>query len=347
MSSKFLTPLILCSSIALGAFSFIACSEDSNPEIPGTGTPSSSSRYIEPDPTPITAETAIVFRDLGVSSKLLTKVKFQGAITLDVSDSNIVADINAVRFTDIKFDIVNPSRTSSGKAETITPLDYNATRITTVNLAESGLFTNLDENYSECGTYRLIITAKATDGIKESVSRDSIEFERPIEKCQAPESSSSEVVVPGAPLDTISIKVNTKTDKCLSFATGRASADATGDVCFSVTGTQGNVRLSSTTGIKFAVYANAENDTRLDDWSKNWLPENPTTDSFIYLSSALKDEYPNFLEVTDVFFVAINPNVYKPNTGSAAGFYAFIVTETSTPDTNGDMVLTLLVYKAK
>ena len=346
MSSKFVTPLLLGTALSLGALSFIACGDDPNPGIPPTGTPSSSSTYIAPDSTPETVLTAIVFNDMGVSSTLLTKVKFKGSITLDLSDSNTVADINAVRFTDIKFDIVNPSHTSSGKAETIVPLDFNSQALTTVNLAEVGLYTDLDANYSECGNYLLIVTAKATDGILESVSRDTIPFERPIEKCQAPESSSSEVVVPGAPLDTISIKVNTKTDKCLSIATGLASAEATGDICFKTVGSAGSVQLSSTTGLKFAVYSNTSNDTRLDDWSKNYLPDNPTTDSFLYLDGSLKEVFPDFLNEVDVFFVAIGPK-YVRNSGSATDFYAFVVSELGTADTNGDITFTLLVYKAK
>jgi|GEM_PF-2260040 hypothetical protein len=346
MKSKFLTPLLLGSALTMGALGFVACGDDGSdfPSQPG-GT-SSSSGFIAPSSVVQTETTAIVFSDLGISSTGLSKVKFKGSITLDLSDSSTVADVNAVRITNITFEIVSKSMTSNGVAATMTPLDFNG-QVTTVNLAESGLYTNLDENYSECGDFLLLITVYATDGQIPSVTQDTIQFERPIAKCQAPESSSSEVQVPGAPLDSVTITVNTKTDKCLSFATASASAATTGDVCFSTTGTQGNVRLTSTTGLKFAVYANAENDTRLDDWSKNWLPENPTTDSFMYLTSALKDEYPNFLEVADVFFVAINPDVYKPNTGTAAGFYAFIVTEASAPDTNGDLTMKLLVYKGK
>ena len=346
MSSKFVTPLLLGSALTLGALSFIACGEDANPGIPGPGGTSSSSSFIPPTPMSETVQTAIVFSDMGVSSTGLSKVKFKGSITLDLSDSTTVADVNSVRFTDIKFDIVSKSMTSNGKSETIAPLDFNSQALTTVNLAEVGLFTNLDENYSECGDFLLIITAMATDGQIPSVSKDTIPFQRPIEKCQAPESSSSEVVVPGAPLDTISIKVNTKNDKCLSIATGLASNATTGDICFKTFGTQGNVQLSSTTGLKFAVYSNTSNETRLDDWSKNYLPDNPTTDSFLYLDGSLKEVFPDFLNEVDVFFVAIGPD-YVRNSGSAKGFYAFVVSEAGTADTNGDISFTLLIYKAK
>ncbi|MBR6450687.1 MAG: hypothetical protein IKS96_12260 [Fibrobacter sp.] len=346
MSSKFLTPLILSSALTLGALSFIACGDDANPGIPPTGTTSSSSGFVAPTSIQSTELTAIVFNDMGVSSTGLTKVKFKGSITLDLSDSNTVADINAVRFTNIMFEIVNKNMTSNGKAETIVPLDFENQALTTVNLAEVGLFTNLDENYSECGDFLLIITAIATDGQIQSVSKDTIQFERPEEKCKIPESSSSEAIVPGAPLDTISIKVNTKTDKCLSIATGLASADATGDICFKTVGSAGSVQLSSTTGLKFAVYSNTSNDTRLDDWSKNYLPDNPTTDSFLYLDGSLKEVFPDFLNEVDVFFVAIGPK-YVRNSGSATDFYAFVVSELGTADTNGDISFTLLVYKAK
>lgn len=346
MKSNFVTPLLLGSALALGALGFVACGEENNPNIPQPPNNNSSSSFAPRSFDDVTVETAIVFKNLDVSSTTLNKVKFKGDISIDLRDSNTVADINSVHFTDIKFDVVSKNWTSGGVAAPIAPLDLQSQAMTTINLQEIGLYTNLDENYSECGDFWLYITATATDGIVTSVSRDSIAFKRDEIHCQAPESSSSEVVVPGAPLDTIRIKVDTKSDKCLSFATGLATGDATGDVCFKTFGSSGNVQLSSTTGIKFAVFDNPSNNTRLDDWSKNYLPTDPTTDSFIYLESALKEPFPDFLNEVDVFFVAIAPS-YVPNSGSATGFYAFVVTETSTPDANGDLSFTLLVYKAK
>ena len=79
-----------------------------------------------------------------------------------------------------------------------------------------------------------ITSLSPEDSIESSSSTDSIEQSS---ESQSTESSSSEAKVPGAPLDSISIVVNTKTDKCLSFATGKASAETTGDVCFKTFGT--------------------------------------------------------------------------------------------------------------
>ena len=344
MNSKFLTPVILGSALAVGALNFVACGEDNGTVAVPTGN-SSASNFVPVSRAAETETTAIKFDDMGISGSTLNSVKFKGSITLDLSDSSTVADVNAVRFTDMNFDIESVNKTSGGVATMMVPPDFNGQVITTVNLAEIGLATDLNENYTECGDFRLIITASATDGQIPSVSKDTILFVRPEAKCKAPESSSSEAKVPGAPLKAVSIKVSTKTHKCLTFATGAATADPTGDVCFKTFGTQGNVQLSSTNGFKFAVYDNINDGDRTTNYSKNWLPENPTTDSFTYLEPALKEVFPDFLNEVDVFFVAIGPN-YVRNSGSAAGFYAFVVSEQSTPDTNGDVSFTLLVYEA-
>lgn len=344
MNSKFLTPLILGCALTMGALSFVACGDDST-SAPPMPQGSSSSTYVPMSLDTPTSQTAIKFDNLGIAGTTSSRIKFRGDISIDLGDSNTVANIDAVRFTEIKFDIVSKNQTSGGKAATLVPLDLGA-GLTTVNLSELGLYTNIDEDYTECGEFTLYITAKASDGQIESVSLGTIDFTRPEEKCRPPESSSSEAKVPGAPLDSISIQVNTKTDKCLSFATGKASAETTGDVCFKTFGTNGNVQLSSTTGLKFAVYDNVNDGNRKTNYSKNWLPTNPTTDDFTYLETALKEPYPDFLNEVDVFFVAIGPS-YVPNTGSSTGFYAFVVSEQEAPDTNGDVKFTLLVYKGK
>jgi hypothetical protein len=337
MNSKFLTPLILGCALTMGALSFVACGDDST-SAPPMPTNTSSSSTTSPPLEETTDTTAIVFEDLGVSSTPLKKVKFKGAISIDVSDTS---EIEA-HFTDIKFEVRDQNMNVTGNVQTLVPMDLS---LSTVNLLELGLYTNLDSNYTSCGEFTLYITAKARDELRESVSRDSIKFQRDPDLCNV-KSSSSEAKIPGAPLDTISIKVNTATDKCLNFATGKASAETTGDVCFKTIGTNGNVQLSSTTGIKFAVFDNESDGDRKTNYSKNWLPKEPTTDSFTYLDAALKENIPDFLGVVDLFYVGIAPT-YVRNSGSAVGFYAFIVTDASAPNTNGDVTFTLLVYKAK
>lgn len=341
MNSKFLTPLILGCALGMGALSFVACGEDST-SAPIISQTSSSSLFVPmswDEHTP----TAIKFSNLGISGTTASKIRFRGSITLDLSDSNTVEDIDAAHFTDIRFDIVNKNGTSGGVASFQGQLDLN---YSTINLQELGLFTNLDSVYTECGEYTLYITAKANDGIIESVGVGTIDFVRPEEKCKIPESSSSEAKVPGAPLDTITINVNTKIHNCVDLATGKASEATTGDMCFKTFGTSGNVAVTSTTGLLFAAFDNESDGDRTTNYSKAWLPENPTTDSFTYLEPALKESIPNFLDVVDLFYVGIGPK-YVRNTGSATDFYAFIVTDVSAADANGDVSFTLLVYKAK
>ena len=345
MNSKFLTPLILGCALSVGALSFVACGDDST-SAPPMPLGSSSSAFMMSSLEEPTPETAILFSNLGVSATNATKIKFRGDITLDLGDSSTVANVDEARFTEIKFDIVSKTQQSGGVATTLTPIDLASSKITTINLQEYGLYTNLDENYTECGEFTLYITAKAFDGAIESISRSSIDFVRPEEKCKIPESSSSEAKVPGAPLDTITIEFNTKIHKCLSFATGKASDATTGDMCFKTIGAGGNVHLSSTTGLQFTPFDNESDGDRATNYSKNWLPKEPTTDSFTYLKGALKETVADFLRVVDLFYVGIGPK-YVPNTGSALDFYAFIVTEASAPDANGDVSFKLLVYKAK
>lgn len=346
MNSKFLTPLILGCALTMGALSFVACGEDSTSALPTPVGGNSSSSFVPINLSAQTTLTSIKFSNLGISGTTANKVKFRGDISIDLGDSATVADVDAVRFTDLQFTIQSKTNTSNGTAATLAPVDLASSNVTTINLQELGLYTNLDETYTECGEFTLYITAKAFDGQIESVTIGSIDFTRPEEKCKAPESSSSEAKIPGAPLDTVSVTINTKIHKCLNLATASATDQATGDMCFKTIGTNGNVQLSSTTGLKFAVYDNVNDGDRKTNYSKNWLPKEPTTDSFTYIEAALKEPYPDFLNEVDVFFVAIAPT-YVRNTGSATGFYAFVVTEQSPADVNGDVSFTLLIYKGK
>ena len=341
MISKFTKPLLFSSVLALGALGFVACSEENGTNINNPVTSSSSIIPISVEQE--TELNAIVSTDLGISSENLSRIKFKGTLTLDLSDSETVDDIDAVRFTSLHFDIISQSHTSAGVA-THKDLDLVNQFVTTISFLEIGLQTDLsDPTYTECGQYYLIVTSKASDGVLESIAVDTIPFVRPEEKCKIPESSSSSVSVPGAALTAITATVNTKSDKCLDLATGTASAATTGDICFTRTGSA--VQLSSTTGLKFAVYDNQNDEERINDYSKNWLPEQngtPTTDSFLYDPNGLKEFYPDFVNEGDVFFVAVSPTFVQ---GSAAGFYAFIVTEVSTPDANGDITISLRIYK--
>ena len=81
MNSKFVTPLIFSSALTLGALSFVACGEDSNPAFQGgqSNGVSSSSVFVPP---PVTETTAIVFSGLSAPPSL-TKIMFDGTLTLD------------------------------------------------------------------------------------------------------------------------------------------------------------------------------------------------------------------------------------------------------------------------
>ncbi len=348
MSSKFTAPLILSSALALGAMGFVACGDGGNSDInPVLGGSSSSAggkplSSFHPDPI-----TAIQFSDFGVASSTLSRVKFKGAITIDLSDTNTVVDIDQVHITGIEYHIVNQNNIETGSITATLAMDYENDFVTAVSFQEIGLQTDLDQGYNECGNFELVVYAFIDDGYITSQAEKRIPFVRPEEKCREPESSSSEPpAVPGAPLDTFSVQINTKVNKCIDLTAQAVAAGETGDICLRSTSTTGAIELSSGTGIKFAVYDNTNDNVRLNDYSKNYLPENPTTDDFLYMPSSLKEVYPNFLAAGDVFFVGIAPT-YVPNSGSAIGFYSFVVLDSSVPDPNGDMTISLLIYKAK
>jgi len=348
MSSKFTTPLILSSALMLGALGFMACGEDTGTNIPNQPTPTSSSGapYIPPEPTAI---SSIDFHDdLGVSAISSTKIKFKGTIGINIDDSVSVEDQAMVRFVGLNIAVVNSAGIITGNYHFNNPqsVDFVASRVTEINFQEAELYTDLDENYTECGNFTLKITATVDDGLIMSVDTASIPFVRPEEKCKIPESSSSSAPkIPGGALDSVSINFSTKTDKCLDLATATFSSNTTGDICFTRVG-DGKVSVSSTTGIKFAKYDNQSDTVRENDWMRDWYPPTPTTDDFMYTEAALADTYADILYESDVFFVAINPLVYQPNTGNAAGFYAFLVNTSVAKDGN-DLSFTLLLYKAK
>ena len=343
MNSKFVTPLIFTSALAIGALSFVACGGDEGSDFstkPENPTPSSA--YVPPEPTP---QTSIQFANMA-ASVVSNKVKFKGDITLDLFDSTAIVDFNAVRFTDLQVTIVNSQNVPTGNYTFGNPIDFNANRVTAINFQEADLYSNLTEGYTECGNFSLMITATASDGTLKSVSNYTIPFTRSEEFCKEPESSSSAPPdVAGAPLDSVRITIDTKVNKCINAATGTLSDTETGDICFKGN-PSGTVDLYSTTGVKFALYSNRSDSDRANDYFRKYLPKDPTTDDFLYLSSALAETYPNFIVEDDRFFVGI-ADTYQPYSGSAVGFYAFIVFEKNLPDANGDVTLTLLLYKAK
>jgi len=346
MSFKFTTSLLFCSAIVLGTLGFVACGGE-NGAITEPQQTSSSSNYVPPMSEIPFVPTAIEFSGLDVASATLNTVKFKGTISVNMGDSDMVADVNEARLTDIQFDVRSKNMTSTGHVAPLVPLDLQNNKVTTINLQQIGLQADLDNGYTECGDFILYITVTFDDGYYEpSMARDSIHFTRSEEKCKEPESSSSSVVkVPGAPLDSFSVDVNTKIHKCINLTTQTVGDDANGDICFAAN-ILGEVTLSSATGIKFTVFNNQNDNVRLNDYSQNYLPENPTTDDFLYIESSLSDTYPNFNAQNDKFFVAIAPN-YVPNSGSAAGFYSFLAMDKSAPDANGNISFRMLIYKAK
>ena len=188
MNSKFVTPLIFTSALAIGALSFVACGGDEGSDFstkPENPTPSSA--YVPPEPTP---QTSIHFANMA-ASVVSNKVKFKGDITLDLFDSTAIVDFNAVRFIDLQVTIVNSQNVPTGNYTFGNPIDFNANRVTAINFQEADLYSNLTEGYTECGNFSLMITATASDGILKSVSNYTIPFTRSEEFCKEPESSSS------------------------------------------------------------------------------------------------------------------------------------------------------------
>ena len=349
MSSKFTTPLILSSALALSAFGLIACGDDSNPTV--SPQPGTSSSYVPPDPLPPTPVTAIVASGLGVGTSLVTQVYFTGSLKLDFSDTTIVTEQNAMRFTDLKLFVESATKTSSGTVKTNLSEDgsipatyFTGAPVTTISFDQMGLYADLTDGYTECGNFNLIINAIASDGVNTSVSLDTIPFVRNEENCKIPESSSSSVVVPGAPLAAATATLNTSKEKCFVFATGTTTTDATGDICFSRIG-KDSFTLSSGTGLKCVYFDNPKDTNRKDDWTSERLPAAPTTDDFKFTAENMKETITNVLGEIEKFVVGTAPT-YVPNSGSATGFYAFVVSDVGVPDGNGDVTISFTYLKA-
>ena len=341
MNFKFATPLLLSSALAMGALSFVACGGDDTgiSAVPGVSSSSAPEQLPEVTPT-----TSIDTAGLGILYKSISKVQFKGSISIVLDDPESTDDPTIARFANVQFDVRSASGASAGSVIVKSPVDYVNNIVTEVNLGEMGVETNLDEGYTECGAFFLFITASRPDG---TGLQAAIPFERPTSKCVVEVSSSSEAHI-AAPLDSVRVKLNTKTANCVVLSSNppTTTTDATaGDICLNRAGTV--IGLSSGTVYKFAQYANGSDSDWGNDWGKEWLPTDPvTTDAFLYNESSLSATYPDFLGIEDVFFVAINPSIYVANSGSAMGFVAFIPFE-GTKDPNGDRDIELLIYKAK
>lgn len=334
MNFKFATPLLLSSALVMSAMSLVACFGDDTgiSAVPGVSSSSAPEQLPEVTPT-----TSIDTAGLGILYKSISKVQFKGSISIVLDDPESTDDPTIARFANVQFDVRSASGASAGSVIVKSPVDYVNNIVTEVNLGEMGVETNLDEGYSECGAFFLFITASRPDG---TGLQAAIPFERPTSKCVVEVSSSSEAHI-AAPLDSVSIRVSTKDANCVVLSTNPPTTAATGDICMNKAGTV--VALSSGTGYKFAQFAN----TYPNDWAKDFLPNDPvTTDDFTYNESALTATYPDFLSVEDIFFVAVNPDIYVANSGSALGFAAFIVKDDK-KDLNNDREIDLLIYKAK
>lgn len=344
MKSKFVTSFIFGSALTLGALSFVACGEDSINALPQPGQSagtSSSSHYVAPVPT---EETFISFSNF-TAIPSFSIIQFQGSVTINLGDTNTIADVDAVRITDIQFAIVKAGTDIlQGNVTVLRPIDFENNFTVIANLDEMGVRTDLDEGYTECGNFELVVTASATDDINKSVSTKRIPFTRSEEKCREPESSSSsEPEATSAPLDSFLITIDTKIHKCINTIT-KAPDDA-GDICFQPNSNK-TVDLYSTNEVKFALYNNLNDRPMENDYDKDYHPEDPHTSDFLYVSTSLVEKYNNFLSHKNNFFVAISPT-YNPASEVATGFFAFIVLNSPIPDSNGNVSMDLLVYTGK
>lgn len=343
MKSKFVTSFIFGSALTLGALSFVACGEDSVNALPQPGQSAavSSSSYVEVAPT---ESTFISFSNFTVIPSF-SILQFEGSITLNLGDTNTLADVDAARITDVQFAIVKAgTNILQGNVTILKPIDFENNFTVTANLDEMGVQTDLDEGYTDCGDFELIVTAFATDDVNKSISKKRIPFTRSEEKCREPESSSSsEPEATSAPLDSFRVAIDTKVHKCINTTT--KAADDTGDICFQPNSNQ-TIDLYSTTGVKFALFNNMNDRAMANDYAKDYLPEDPHTSDFLYVSTSLVETYTNFFSHKNYFFVAISPT-YDSSSEVATGFFAFIVLDYTIPDSNGNLSMDLLVYTGK
>lgn len=339
-------------TITMGAIALIgytACSDDS------------SSKATQPDQQtipdapvlPATTEISpVIPSPLTITSNPdQTKFRISGGATLNLNDTTAIPAGTEVAFTNMTLDLVklNPAGGTTGTPLQVT-FNKPAGAIGTINWYDLGASIN-DENKSDCGTFMLYATYMASyDANNPSmyVSRDSATFVREDIYCQeiVEDTTTKVPEAPGANIELVfaTVNVGTKDGTGISLASMSAVPVANADLTFSSDELTGVITIRSANGVQITEYTNQKRKPFDDDWTAEDLPPAPAHMSdFRFSEKSLTTAIEGFDSF--MFYVATTPS-YNSETGD--GFYAFTLqSKAPTPEANGNIPITVLIYKKK
>ena len=203
----------------------------------------------------------------------------------------------------------------------------------------------IDTAKNQCGKFILYITYIASDdptNLEKYVSRDSVEFVREPEFCQAEPSSSSsaESINPSIELRINTGSMTTSATKGYSLKNDAEVPKEQAQI--QVTENKdGSLTLHGVNGYKVVRYENANDRKWDDDWSAYELPPSPAhTSDFRFSKAKLADSAIAF--DCDSFWIVIGP-AFNDNTGE--DFYAVTLETKERPYANGVRPLEIIYYK--
>lgn len=351
MNFKFAKSLLIGSAFTMGAFGLVACGDDSS---------SGPKENNKPEEIVIPQEHDNIIKFTNLSKvDAGTIVKFNGSIELVFDDTSSSQHLENLRFTDMTLKVgkVNGAGLTATSATVLyEPVAFP--REQKISLNEMNTKISLDDpTFTECGDFKLIVTANATDGANDFASTETIDFNRPEAYCaalssssqNAPESAGSSDI----PMVATEIKISTNLYPGIILATGTAvdaASAATADLIFSKAG-NGEVAITSGTGILFSPIDNetitASNYD--DDYEVNYWPETnngkgtAVVKDFLY-RSIQGTEINDAIENSQKIYVAKNPAIFNEATG--AGFYAFAIAKYAESN-NKNFDLTIKLYSVK
>lgn len=332
----------LCISVAFG---LAACSDKKSSTEPEVNpNPDIPSAPVIPEATVL---SPIEFSQMTATTFGTANIfKINGDAHFNLEDTTSLVTGNDPVFTKIEFaltKIVNGALT--GTTATITPqvMDYSQAPMfpDKVNFSEINLTV---DNVTDCGTFRVYVTAYASDGVSnynKFISKDSVEFTRDEALCVIPDVSSSSTN-PGdlVILTKTIIPVSTADAQGLSLTTKSAVPKANADLTISIQDVTNEIKLIANNGFRIGIYSNNGDANYNDDWSSFELPPEPVKMSdFRFRETSLGTSVSPFNE--GLSYVALAPN-YNPETGE--GFYAIMNQGSTIPDANNNIVLTFIVY---
>lgn len=327
---------------AMLAFGLFACSDDS-----------SSSPKEEEGSVPIVIPTQS--DDIIEVSEMKSRVsgddvKFVGTFNLSHTDTTS-QNSEQLQFDSLAFSIGKGSDANNllpVLAKVETDSNFNAKGQTSIDLNSknsAGISVNLNDiAFTECGTYTLIVTAFATDGVKQFSKTVTIPFERDnATYCKEPEPEPE----PEQEIAMIPCQVELSTHITpglnLATCTGVPLAESsTADIIFAKAGTKKDpeMQASSGTGLLFAV----------DDsgFMVNLWPESQEGRTTAYFSDfkfkGVTSENVNEMIMNESsLYIAKAP---VNNLETAEGYYVFAIMNPK-QENNGDFTFTVKLYKAQ